>query len=142
MINLMNFPSLCLPQASVVVSKDKKQQRVHRAFNLDGDQLRHYQIDGVVIQSISENKCDFLLIDDTKRTAYLIELKGRHLLDAINQLKNTARLLKDSLREFSIYYRIVYRSNTHAIRSTEYERFRRSAGGKVLARTDRIEENI
>lgn len=141
MIDLKQFHSLCPSQAPLIVSRDKGQGREHRAKNPGRNQVRHYQIDGVVIREMTE-KCDFLLLNDTKRTAYLIELKGKHLLDAIKQLINTARLLEDSLLGFCINYRIVYRSNTHAIRSSEYARFRRSVGGLVRAQTDRIEETI
>ncbi len=142
MIDLLCFPSDCEPRAPVIVSRDRGQKRTHRAINIELDLVRHYRIDGKVICALTEKKCDFLLLDDTKQTAYLIELKGCHLMEAVEQLKNTARLLEGCLHGYSVNYRIVYRSNTHAVRSSEYDRFRRAVSGRLIAQTTEIEEKI
>lgn len=140
MIDLSQFCSHCEPRAPVIVSREQK--RTHRAINVQSDKVRHYRIDGEVIRDRAEKKCDFLLLNDTKHTVYLIELKGRHLSEAIGQLKNTYRLLANCLEGYQVHYRIVYRSNTHAIRGIEYERFRRLVDGRVVAKTDSMEETI
>lgn len=70
-------------------------------------------------------KCDFLLINDTKRDAYLIEVKGTDLLSTIEQLEKTEEVLGADLKGYQKKYRIVYRHK-----------------GNVKAKTDWLEEEI
>ncbi|MCD7965898.1 MAG: hypothetical protein LUG90_09045 [Clostridiaceae bacterium] len=139
---LNDYQSLCQPQAKVVVSRDSGAKRTHRAINADEDFVRHYRIDGDVIRDKTIRKCDFLLLNDTKKNAYLIEVKGTDLLSSVAQLENTEKILKEDLRDYQKKLRIVYRSNTHAVTSTEFKRFCFRHGGNVIARTDLLEEYI
>lgn len=141
---LEKYKSLCEDRQKIIKSQDKGNSRVyHLAKNIDRNMVRHYQIDGVVIDSASTRKCDFLLINDDKRNAYFIELKGTDILSAIVQLENTEFILRNALVGYQMYYRIVYRSNTHGIRDSRYTKFVAKKGiDRVLARTNCIEENI
>lgn len=141
---LEKYKSLCEDRQKIIKSQDKGNSRVyHLAKNGDRNLVRHYQIDGVVIDSASTKKCDFLLINDGKRNAYLIELKGTDILSALEQLENTECILRNELAGYQMYYRIVYRANTHGIRASRYTKFVAKKGiDRVLAKTNCIEENI
>lgn len=77
---LNNFHSICEEKQKIIVSKDSGTARIHRAVNIDGDYVRHYKIDGNVISDKTVKKCDFLLLNDSKKDAYLIEVKGTDCL--------------------------------------------------------------
>lgn len=139
---LENCNSLCEKRQKVIVSKDRHAKPEHRGINRDECTVRHYRIDGDVIASKAVKKCDYLLLNDDKYQAYLIELKGTSLLDAIEQLENTEQILKQDLSGFEKNFRIVYRSNTHAVHSIDYNKFYKRKKGKVRAATDRIEDVI
>ena len=69
---LNGYKSLCQEQQAIIVSSE--QGRQHRAINSDRCFVTHYQIDGAVIRT--GLRCDYLLINEDKSDAYLIELKG------------------------------------------------------------------
>lgn len=73
---LNNFHSICEEKQKIIVSKDSGTARIHRAVNIDGDYVRHYKIDGNVISDKTVKKCDFLLLNDSKKDAYLYRSKG------------------------------------------------------------------
>ncbi len=89
----------------VIVSKDKGSSCKHIAINDTPSLVAHYHIDGEVITV--GPRCDFLLMNADTRLAYLIELKGRHVNNAIDQLVATEKALKSQLAGYSIRYRIV-----------------------------------
>ena len=69
-MQLIPEKSLCEKNPASVVSKDKGESRKHCAINPNRKfDLRHYQLDGVLIQQ--ETCCDFLLINDSTKKAYL-----------------------------------------------------------------------
>lgn len=141
---LEKYSSLCKKQQKKIKSQDKGSSRVyHLAVNNDGNLVRHYKIDGDVINITNTKKCDFLLINDDKKNAYLIELKGTDIQSAIEQLESTEKLLEKNLKGYEKYYRIVYHANTHAIHGSRYTKFAARKGIKyVKAKTSFIEENI
>lgn len=134
--------SLCEPRQKIIVSKDDRSICQHRAYNKTENLVRHYRIDGDVIRDMSVKKCDYLLLNDDKKDAYLIELKGKDILRAIEQLESTEQRLANDLLGYKKYYRIVYHSNTHAIRTLEYTKFSKRKSGRVKAVTDKLEETI
>lgn len=74
--------SLCEKNQAIVVSRDKGNSREHRAINPQKSfDLRKYQLDGDLIKQTK--CCDFLLINDTRKKAYLIELKGGNVDEAV-----------------------------------------------------------
>lgn len=74
--------TLCEKNQSVIVSKDKGSQVQHRAINPERIyEMRHYKLDGDLVKQ--EKCCDFLLVNDTKRKAYFIELKGGNIDEAV-----------------------------------------------------------
>lgn len=134
--------SKCKKNAKTIVCSEKKKRYV--AHNNNNHNVYQYQIDGDIISSTdTRNRCDYLLEDETTKCAYLIELKGRHLLHALEQIESTINdyysLFKN--QEYTILPRIVYGSNTHGIRSHEYIKFK-SKYPKARAETDFMEESL
>ncbi len=81
---LKGITSLCSKYAMQTVSKDKGNPQYHRAKNPAGDYVTHYKIDGNVIKAGS--RCDYLLLNEESRMAYLIELKGSDLVKAAEDI--------------------------------------------------------
>jgi hypothetical protein len=78
----------------VIVLEEEKSK--YRAENPLGKKVTVYRIDGCILQEGDGKKCDYLLVDD--QTLHFIELKGRNLEDAIQQLMNTVHLLMPRLQ--------------------------------------------
>lgn len=95
---LNGYKSLCQEQQAIIVSSE--QGRQHRAINSDRCFVNHYQIDGAVIRT--GLRCDYLLINEDKSDAYLIELKGTDIVHAVDQLEATAQTLKQALQNYHI----------------------------------------
>ena len=113
MVKLSCFPSECEPKAKVIVSKDITKCE-HSAVNTDCCDVRQYQIDGKVITG-KEERCDWLVLNDDKKDAYYIELKGSDIKKAIAQIENTEKLLKSDLAQYTSFFRIIYKSNSHSV---------------------------
>lgn len=75
---LNGFISLCGKNAKQIVSRDKGNPQYHKANNVSNSEVTHYQIDGEVIKT--GDRCDYLLMNETSKTAFLIELKGSDLV--------------------------------------------------------------
>ena len=132
---LNGYKSLCQEQQAIIVSSE--QGRQHRAINSD------YQIDGAVIRT--GLRCDYLLINEDKSDAYLIELKGADIVHAVDQLEATAQTLKLALQNYHIKYRLVYtKARTHALMETKFIKFRQRhrKSGEFLHRENTLEETI
>lgn len=103
--------------------------------------MTHYKIDGIVITS--GGRCDYLLMNEEKRIAYLIELKGSDLVKAAGQLETTERVLRQDLADYSLQYRIIAnKCKTQEIYSSAYRKYQIRWKGKLLQKTGFIEENI
>lgn len=134
--------SLCKERQSIIVSKDKGTPRAHNAINEAGKNLvRHYKLDGDLVKQ--QKCCDYLLVNDTLKNAYFIELKGRNIDEAVLQLKSGAQLCKSELPNYTFYYRIVAsKVRTHEIQKTEFRKFKDACGNRLMYRTDLIEEKL
>lgn len=141
---LEGYPSQCEERQPIIVSRDKGQRREHRALNNDRCLVSHYQIDGVVIKE--GKRCDFLLINEDRRIAYLIELKGSCIEDGVEQLAETEKKLSKELSYCQeIKYRLVFsKARTHDLRGCKFKRFQsqhRKQGDFVFSEKS-IEEKI
>ena len=132
--------SLCQDRAKTIVSRDQGGQ-VHIGNNIDRNKVTHYKIDGVVIKE--GIKCDYLLFDEEKRTAYLIELKGSDLIWAAKQLEKTQVILANQLNSYTVHYRIVAnKCKTQEIETSEFKRYRLKWKRHLKYTTKKLEENI
>jgi rRNA maturation protein Rpf1 len=138
---LSRFKSLCQKTAKTIVSQDSGTSCIHIANNIERSFVTHYKIDGEVITE--GMRCDFLLINEDKRIAYLIELKGRDLTKAAKQLLKTEETLKYQLQSYSLRYRIIAsKCHTQEIRSSSFNKFRIQKGEFLRFGTNEMEENI
>ena len=145
---LENYMSHCDPHQKNIVSRDGN-GCYHRADNVDECSVRQYYIDGEVISDNQIVKCDKLVLNDDRRTAYYIELKGSDIIKAISQVENTRALLKKDLLQYTSYYRIIYKTGTHDVNSSATIKWKERCGrdsktGKAIAivRNRKYEENI
>lgn len=137
---LDGFQSSCEPNARLIVSRDKRSNKQHRADNKNLHKVTHYRIDGVVVSK--GKKCDYLLIDEDKKIAYLIELKGSRITDAVSQFEGTECALGREFRgKYTLYYRIVAsKCPTHSIENSTFRKFKIRCGNRLLYGTNKIEE--
>ncbi len=133
--------SLCKKDASVVVSRDKGEPQEHRAINVDRQTVAQYRVDGDIITQ--GERCDFLVLNEDKKNAYLIELKGHHLTKAAAQLDTTAKVLQKQLSSYRVHCRIVAsRSCTHDIRDSAFRKFQARWGKTFGMKSGLYQENI
>lgn len=138
---LKGFESLCDQYASQIVSRDKGNPQYHKGINEKKAYVTHYKIDGVVLRTGS--RCDYLLLNEELRTAYLIELKGSDLTEAAEQLAATEKALRQELSGYEVQYRIVAnKCKTQEIRSSAYRKYQIRWKGRLTQRTGFIEETI
>ena len=139
---LNGFSSLCDACASIIISKDKGNPQKHIAKNVNQAYVTHYKIDGVVIKE-GHNKCDYLVLNEDSKTAYLIELKGSDLCKAAQQLETTENILSNELRAYDKRYRIIAnKCKTQEINSSSYIKFKKKWGHKLVQKTGTLSENI
>lgn len=121
--------SRCAERQKIIISEEKRSK--HTARNKDNQLVRHYLIDGDVIVNKDVDKCDYLILNDEKKTAYFIELKGSKMQHAIKQLKNTEEMLKTNLQEYTVYYRVVFSGNaTHGVNNSLFLKWQKQCGMK------------
>jgi len=143
---LSGHQSLCDKRQKRIVSKEKRSS--HTAVNKNGQLVRQYLIDGDVIKDKHVIKCDYLVLNDEKKTAYFIELKGSKVVHAIEQIEETAKRLRPCLPGYQFYYRIVISGScTHNVNGAAYLRWKnkyRSLQGNPVAylARDRYTEKI
>lgn len=143
---LSGHQSLCDKRQKRIVSKEKRSS--HTAVNENRQLVRQYLIDGDVIKDKNAIKCDYLVLNDEKKTAYFIELKGSKVVHAIEQIEETAKRLRLCLPGYQFYYRIVISGScTHNVNGAAYLRWKnkyRSLQGNPVAylARDRYTEKI
>lgn len=133
--------SLCELKQKIIVSKDKGHVQTHRAINEERNEVWHYRLDGDLVKQ--QKCCDFLLINDTKKNAYLIELKGGNLSDAVPQLEYGEFIVRGELPGYTFLYRIVCsKAKTHEIHGNTFRKFQAKCGKRLLYREHSMEEKI
>ena len=126
--------SLCEIRQKTIVSKDQRSSRKHCARNLQQKyNVRHYKLDGKLISQIN----------DTVKRAYFIELKGRHIEDAISQLESGYNLFRSELKGYEIHLRIVpSKARTHSLRDPEFRKFKAKWGSRLKCKEEFFKEDL
>lgn len=138
---LNDFESDCDQKAPIIVSRDKHSRRQHKGKNPEQNYVTHYRVDGYVLTE--GKRCDFLLINEDKKKAYLIELKGSDLTAAAEQLEATQAKLAKELEGYDVNFRIAAnKCKTQEIENGKFRKFRRQHGRNLKFRTGNIEEDI
>lgn len=145
---LTNHKSLCGKNQAKIVSQDKESRNPckHIANNKSWSNVAQYQLDGQVFTG-HEQRCDFLVQNRDKKTAYLIELKGSNVLHAMEQVLSAEKLLKDDLKDYQVFYRIIYRTRTQEVRQSRIVRWKERCGKRkgvpvAILKEKIIEEDI
>jgi len=86
-------------------------------------------------------RADYLLLNEDKKTAYIIELKGSDIEHALEQIKNTDVNLSEALSDFQKYWRLVYRTSTKKMKNRNENELQRKCPNLVI-RKNSLEENI
>ena len=102
--------SLCERYQRIIVSEEKGKK--HTADNKNSHEVRHYRLDGGLVKQ--QLCCDYLLLDDTGKKAYYIELKGKDMEHAVEQVIAGEKICERLLKGYLSFYRIVTsKSRTH-----------------------------
>lgn len=132
--------SLCGLNDKIIVCREKQSE--YRAENLELDNVYKFKIDGdILTDSDSSVRCDYLVENETKKQAYFIELKGRDITHAIEQIEATINRYKGKLTSYEIKPRIVYKNNTHDIKSSKARQFKSKYKSAVF-KTNMFSEKI
>ena len=134
--------SLCEKNQAIIVSKDKGTQREHRALNPQREfDVRHYKLDGGLFNQTK--CCDFLLVNDSRKKEYLIELKGGNIDDAVGQLEAGEKKCKFDLRDYKFFYRIVCtKVRTHNVQSVKFRKFKEKCGVRLQVKQNSLTEYL
>lgn len=138
---LLKFPTYCTAKQKEIHSKENKSE--HIAVNKDEDFVRQIKIDGDILtkNETQERRADYLVLNETKKTAYLIELKGCHVKSAFVQLENTANKLEKALKGHEIYWRVVCSPRTSGLQNNDVKKYK-AAHPQLRIRKTILRENI
>ena len=128
---LQNEKSRCKKDQKIIVSRDERVKREHRATNSHGKyEVRQYKLDGELVKN--KKCCDFLLLNDSLKKAYFIELKGSNIDEAIPQLESAEVMFRAELSGYIILYRIVCsKVRAHKVNSNNFRKFRAKVGNAL-----------
>lgn len=119
----------------------------YRLYNDSGLCVSKYHIDGGLCDSMGHEKCDYGIFTGLNEL-FLIELKGRNINHAIDQIDHTIDFLKLPTKfcGMKVKARIVAtKATTPDMMSTKrfsLEKKLKSLGGNLLIRTTKYEEYI
>ncbi len=120
---LIAFPSHCTRNQSEIHSRENKSE--HIAVNIDKNNVRQIKIDGDIFPSNynAERRADYLVLNETKTTAYLIELKGCHVMSAFQQVEHTAKKFSGALKNHIVYWRVICSSRTPGLNTAAVKKY-------------------
>lgn len=131
-------------RSRVVVEENKKK---YELIN-DGDSVAVFQVDGGMITSKDEIKCDKLLLALNKKKAIFVELKGADLRHGMRQIENTIRMLERALVTYSFEGRVVTsrRTNVPQIHTdrqyVQLKKALKKKGGDLIVQSDKITDYL
>lgn len=106
---------------AIIVLKEPRNKSQYIGNNFLTRVFTGYRVDGKLIASTTERKCDFLLLNTKDKTAYFIELKGSDIQSAIKQINNTLQKVLPGLKGYNINVRIVLtKVSVHGLRGSDY----------------------
>lgn len=128
----------------IVVLSDQKSRTTYKYTNNRLDYLAQYNIDGGLLTSNDESKCDYLLINCNKKEAFFIEIKGCDIGHAAKQILSSIDKLYSILSDLTIHARIVVtRVNTHSLQSSSYHKLQKrikALNGSLNKKTSILED--
>lgn len=89
---------------SVVVSENNKR---YELINERKDQVAVFQMDHGLLETNIRVKCDFFILDIDSKHAIFVELKGKNLSHAFEQIEESRKYLLSGLKKYALHARIV-----------------------------------
>jgi hypothetical protein len=127
------------------ISISDKPTTKYEGLNPDQKTFSLYRIDSDNIV-VGQRKCDYLLVRCIDKHCFFIELKGRHLLDAVEQISLTIDTLKHKLVGHVLHVRIVLTAtNAPDLKHAEYKRLDRRVrmtGGGIIQKSKLLTEKL
>ena len=144
-MGLKDYQSHCKKNQKVIVCQDKKNQQKYVAHNKDFDTVYQYLFDGEVIKE--GKRCDYLLLNETKKRLYFVELKGSDLKYALVQIEESVKVCKTRFRsdinQCSMSFRVILNKvRSPKVYTNDEKRFKKSVGRDLVCKTMLYEENI
>lgn len=137
---LVSFPSHCQSKQRSIVSEEKGLK--HIALNVDNNKVRQIKIDGDLWTKGTDTiRADYLVLNEDKKVAYIIELKRSDIEHAIKQLEITDNSLSLALSGFKKCWRLVYRTRTKKLKNRDENNFQRKYP-KLVVKKNYLEEEI
>jgi len=101
--------------------------------NPEKKHIRQFQVDGAVFpKGAGPERCDVLLLNDTDKQSYYVELKGTDIPKAVRQIENTISLINPSIN-YTIYCRIVvHKARTHKINDRSVIAWKKKRGERAI----------
>ncbi len=87
-----------------VAEENGKKYQLH---NKSGITIKKVKVDKCLVQKVNEKRCDFLIEGKEHKRVFFIELKGRDLIKAVNQIHSSIMYLKKEFDNYKIDARIV-----------------------------------
>lgn len=83
------------------------------------------------------------MLNDTKKDAYFIELKGSDIEHGVEQLEATAQKFQKELAGYAFYYRLVFsKARTHDVKGSKFLGFKRKHYNDFKYQKKEIVEDI
>ncbi|MBQ9348793.1 MAG: hypothetical protein IJT94_15890 [Oscillibacter sp.] len=144
-INLNDFPSLCGINQRTVKSVDNRNPSYYHLGRNPGreKEVRQYRPDGQLVPAGQKpKKCDFLVINDTDRRAYFIELKGSQSNIDVRQMAEAVKLCGDCLKGYRFLYRFAAGTGNGSYSKAYVEWRDRQPKGTVIVKRGILEEDL
>jgi hypothetical protein len=127
---------------TIIAAEEQKKKFI--GYNKERKLFSKFRVDNCLIKK--GRKCDFLILDCEEQKAYFIELKGKDLLSAVEQIDHSIDRLISYLADHRINARIVLsKVSSPDLRSTKYiklERRIKKLKGNLLKKVKILEENL
>ena len=122
----------------------KEKKKVYSARNKNKKTVCLIQVDDCLIKE--GNKCDYLLLNCDSKISYFIELKGKDMLHAVEQIDRSIHLLRNKISEYAVNARIVltkvYPPDLKSNKYKKLERKLKEYKGTLLKCENILEEDI
>lgn len=99
--------------------------------------IRQVKVDGDAFPPGKEPKrCDYLLLNDTDKVSYYIELKGSDVRTAIEQIDSTVSLIAPTIKDYTVIFRriILRKARSHEIHDSFVTKWKAKHGAVIASR--------
>lgn len=105
--------------------------------------IRQFKVDGNIFpQNSPLPRCDYLFLNDTDQAAYYIELKGTDIFRAIKQIQQTEQEIQTSIKEYTVFRRIIYYSHSHRVTDQRVQKWKLQGKGANILKERKFEETF